>query len=494
MKPYMIILIVFFFVISGNNIVLSDDNGNSNAALMSEYPSLNKPDFLPTKFGYGIISLDSTRDRDIAFNFEMNELYFTRNINGRLKIHCMKKINGVWEMPEPVLFNDDYQSAEPVFSPDGNSLFFISTIPLSGNGDDDNFNIWCVKKEKDGWGNPIRVSESIDFYPTFTKNNKMYFTDVQNDLFSADLENGQMVNRQNLGENINTSGAEYNSMVAPDESYLIFTSFGWGDGFGGGDLFISFKDENGNWGKPINMGGGINSNAHEYCPSLSPDGKYLFFTSNRNNGDDIYWVDAKIIDELKTKDLNIADYLLKSIANDENLIINELYKNLEKEYSQYCYFSESVLDNVGNRLLVLKKTKEAVLVFDLIQEIYPDDYNDFHKLKTAVLNDDTRTYERFRQKYSRQPQLMSGAFEFNINTLGYRFLLNQYLNEALRVFKLYVDLMPASFNSYDSYGEALLTAGDTTQAIINYRKSLELNLNNNNAVQVLRVIDPLKTP
>jgi tetratricopeptide (TPR) repeat protein len=476
------------FIISSNNIAQLTENNES--ALISEYPSLNEPGLLPMIFGADIISLDTTRDRDITFSSDMNELYFTRSINRQLKIYIMKKVNGVWTMPQPASFTDEYQSAEPVFSPDGRKLFYISTRPLSGSGDEDNFNIWFVKKENENWGIPKRLSESIDFYPTFTKENKVYFTDAQNDLYTAELKNSQLVNRQKLSENINTIGAEYNSMVAHDESYLIFTSFGWGDGFGGGDLFISFKDENGDWNKPINMGGGINSNGHEYCPSLSPDGKYLFFTSNKNNSDDIYWVDAAIIDVLKTTNLNISDHLVTSLIKNGDLNLDELYGSLEDDYSRYCYFSESVLDNVGNRLIGLQKTDEALMAFDLILKIYPDDYNDFHKLKTALLNDDNRTYERLRQKYIRKPQLIDGRFEFNINTLGYRFLFNQYLNEALKTFELYVNLMPNSFNSYDSYGEALLATGDTTQAIVNYKKSLELNPNNNNAVQVLKAINP----
>ena len=98
-------------------------------------------------------------------------------------------------------------------------------------------------------------------------------------------------------------------------------------GFGGVDLFVSFKKEDGSWTKGKNMGADINSSATEYCPTVSPDGKYFFFTSNRkayksysetpltyeekirilnshgNGLGDIYWVDARIIEELKPDEL-----------------------------------------------------------------------------------------------------------------------------------------------------------------------------------------------
>jgi tetratricopeptide (TPR) repeat protein len=489
MKRTIITFIILILLISGNNIAQLNDKTNIDDALKSLYPTIGTPEYLPIKFGEGIISLDSTRDRDMAISLEFDEIYFTRIINGQMKIHSMKKVEGTWTMPQLASFTDYYQSAEPAFSIDGNRLFYISTKPSEGSTEEINSNIWYLTKNGDEWTQPTRLSENIDFYPTFTKNNKVYYTDAQNDLFSANFENGQLVNRQKLGDNINTEGAEYNSFVAPDESYLIFTSFGWGDGFGGGDLYISFKDENGNWRKPVNMGGGINSNRHEYCPSLSPDGKYLFFTSNKNNGDDLYWIDANIINVLKNKNLNIANYLVSAISKDQNVNLEEIYSELEKGYSQYCFFDETVLDNVSNRLLSLNKTSEVLKTIELIEKLYPNEFNDFHKLKTAILTNDSRAYERLKQKYSRQPQLMRGRFEFNINTLGYRFLINQYIDEALKVFELYVYLLPNSSNSYDSYGEALLAKGDTTQAIVNYKKSLELNPNNNNAVQVLQALN-----
>jgi tetratricopeptide (TPR) repeat protein len=57
--------------------------------------------------------------------------------------------------------------------------------------------------------------------------------------------------------------------------------------------------------------------------------------------------------------------------------------------------------------------------------------------------------------------------------------------EAVRIFSLNVEAYPASFNVYDSYGEGLMYAGDTAQAIINYEKSLKINPDNTNAVNIL---------
>ena len=65
--------------------------------------------------------------------------------------------------------------------------------------------------------------------------------------------NGQFQVPVKLGDHINNPQAEYNSFIAADESYLIFTSFVWGRGSGGGDLFISFRNTDGSWTKARNL-------------------------------------------------------------------------------------------------------------------------------------------------------------------------------------------------------------------------------------------------
>lgn len=72
------------------------------------------------------------------------------------------------------------------------------------------------------------------------------------------------------------------------------------DGYGDSDLYISFRNEDGSWGKGINMGDTINTEIEEGYASITPDGKYLFFNRFPERGKaDIYWVDARIIETLR---------------------------------------------------------------------------------------------------------------------------------------------------------------------------------------------------
>ena len=69
---------------------------------------------------------------------------------------------------------------------------------------------------------------------------------------------------------------------------------------------------------------------------------------------------------------------------------------------------------------------------------------------------------------------------------GYKYLHNGNAEFAVEIFKLSTEVFPDRDNPYDSYAEALMTLGKNEEAIKNYKKSLELNPNNNNAVKMLK--------
>lgn len=99
--------------------------------------------------------------------------------------------------------------------------------------------------------------------------------------------------------NINFGDWNAHPYIAPDESYLIWDDQDEG-GFGGADLYISFRNPDGSWGDRINMGDKINTSFGENGAVLTPDGKYLFFNryiSEDNAG--MYWVDAQVIETLR---------------------------------------------------------------------------------------------------------------------------------------------------------------------------------------------------
>ena len=76
--------------------------------------------------------------------------------------------------------------------------------------------------------------------------------------------------------------------------------------------------------------------------------------------------------------------------------------------------------------------------------------------------------------------------EDRLNSLGYGFLRQKKLPEALAYFKLNVEFYPNSWNVYDSLAEGHMERGEKELAISNFKKSLEMNPKNNNAVEMLK--------
>jgi hypothetical protein len=119
----------------------------------------------------------------------------------------------------------------------------------------------------------------------------------------ANFADGKYADPIFLGSDINSEKHDWDAYIAPDESYIVFSSLGREDTHGTMDLYISFKKEDGNWTQSKNMGLDVNSAFDEICPSVTLDGNYLFFTSRRKGNSDIYWVSAKIIEELRPENL-----------------------------------------------------------------------------------------------------------------------------------------------------------------------------------------------
>lgn len=84
--------------------------------------------------------------------------------------------------------------------------------------------------------------------------------------------------------------------------------------------------------------------------------------------------------------------------------------------------------------------------------------------------------------------------EDELNRLGYQLLQRGKRDEAIEIFKLNVEAYPKGFNTYDSLGEAYMVAGNKELAIVNYKKSLELNAGNTNATETLKRLESKAEP
>jgi len=112
-----------------------------------------------------------------------------------------------------------------------------------------------------------------------------------------------------MGEPVNSEFTESDSCVAPDGSYIVITSSRPG-GPGHGDLYVSFRDAaSGEGSEPKLLGHRINTIDTDYCPMVTPDGKFLFFSRRISEpkdsgwagltGGNVYWISTEAIEALR---------------------------------------------------------------------------------------------------------------------------------------------------------------------------------------------------
>ena len=104
---------------------------------------------------------------------------------------------------------------------------------------------------------------------------------VQEDFYITRFIDGKWEPAVPIGAPINTTGNEGAQQISADGNTLVFTGCNRRDGYGQCDIYFAKKDIYGRWGKPYNAGSTINTSASEKQPCLSPDGRFLFFSSNR---------------------------------------------------------------------------------------------------------------------------------------------------------------------------------------------------------------------
>jgi hypothetical protein len=190
-----------------------------------------------------------------------------------------------------------------------------------------------MDRTENGWGEPVNLGEPVNskydkYFPSITKSGTIYFTrenpDRTNFILRSKFIDGKYSEPEKLPAQINFGADRFNAFISPDENFIIVSVYRAKDGKGAADYYIVFRNEDDTWREPINMGDKINSAFNEYSPYVSPDGKYFFFMSMKqdenlfngkenfsferikkiynspgNGNSATFWIDSKIIDELK---------------------------------------------------------------------------------------------------------------------------------------------------------------------------------------------------
>jgi Tol biopolymer transport system component len=298
-----LLLAATIVLIASGLYVQADESGSP--FLKGPYLGQKPPGTTPEVFAPGFVSTPA-HEFSCSFTPDGKEFYFARrdpNLNYPV-VMATKLLGGTWTKPALVPFVDGGMSFEPIVTPDGGRLYFMSGKPVPGQAGPP-MNIFYVDREGDAWssaknaGAPFNPAKAM--FISSTSDGTIYTTDISQGPGSEAIAvarkiDGEYKTLERVGPPVNAGTQSMYPFIAPDGSYLIFNSRRPAEKIQS-VLLVSFRTADGGWSEPrlIDLG------AEAGTPFVSRDGEFLFFTSGEKGKSDIYWVSAEVIEALRPK-------------------------------------------------------------------------------------------------------------------------------------------------------------------------------------------------
>ncbi len=275
--------------------------------LTGPYLGQTPPDTIPRLFAKGIVSTSRGLHANIDFSPRLDEACWTHGDT----LYFIKIENGTWNMPKKLTVKAGYSIDAPFYSFDGDRLYFVSGLRDSTGMMNDE-RVWFIERRGQSWSEPALFDSVVNAKPLhwqISMDRKGNVYTGAGHICCAQFENGAYHPLERLSSNINAVpdsagpyAGEVGPFISPDGDYLIFNRFSpppaWSVAF-----LISFRKNDGGWTDPIDLGERLGGGG--MLARVSPDGKYLFFLSDRPGSArerSIYWVDAAIINDLRPAD------------------------------------------------------------------------------------------------------------------------------------------------------------------------------------------------
>jgi Tol biopolymer transport system component len=265
------------------------------AAIVAHSQDVIDPKAKPSVFAPGVVS---TKAGEFAPTFapDAKTVYFTGD---GYKICFSNLIDAKWTKPEVAAFSGQWKDMDPFLSPDGKRLFFSSYRPSgesSQNIQQKFAHIWYVERTANGqWSAarhleaPVNLQGINNYAPAVSKFGTIYFYSPNRDT----LHRTSYYCRW-LGDHydtpkivpINGLGGVHDPYISADERFLIFAS--------AGELYIDFRDGD-HWSERRKLSSQINDGNKNSSPCVSPDGRTLYYSSNREDGILMVPIDLSLI-------------------------------------------------------------------------------------------------------------------------------------------------------------------------------------------------------
>ena len=256
---------------------------------IGDYLGQDPPGSIPVPFAVDVLPAGAFAG---TFAPDLTEFYYnTPGFGGRAEIAGLRLIEGTWT---PIDFVVPY-AFEPHISPTGDRMFYVIEDGGMGQG-------YVSVREGSGWSEPQHLPGTVNgtyhfpMYFTSTLDGTLFWTKLSNDasLVSAPFADGTFSPARKLGFSLNYRGGCAHPGVAPDGSYVLFDM----ESNGQSDLYVSFATATGGWAQAVRIDTLSEPDADEMAPSVSPDGKIIFF-NRMSTPAGIYWVDAGVLDEYR---------------------------------------------------------------------------------------------------------------------------------------------------------------------------------------------------
>lgn len=268
---------IFTVVVSIGLLVARPSQAQTNGSTYEEKILLNSD---LEMVGAGVI----TNSRSVSagtFTSDLDTIYYsiTDRAFTRMTILSSHRRDTTWSEPQVVPFSGLWSDSDPHLTPDGTRMFFISNRPMPGEEFHPDLNIWYVdRRENATWSDPQPVSAEIndpgfENYPSPDANGSLYFG-RQGRLFVASLgPDGTYGDVEEL------PFQGWSPAISPDGRMLVFMKT-HPDQPMTTNLWLSINDH-GNWSVPKPFDAPVNSFFGETAARITPDGRYLTFSSDR---------------------------------------------------------------------------------------------------------------------------------------------------------------------------------------------------------------------
>ncbi len=244
------------------------ESGNTLLAIEAYNNAIQiNPDFFPEMY-FSLAQLEMKSNKFVDAKMHIENYLANKNAKPELKPrakHLIKTCEfAIDAIKNPVPFNPEnigdsvnteYDEYWPSLTADEQMLIITRLVPKNTNPQ-----------------NQMQINTNNPFHRNFQED---FYISLKVDKF--------WTKTMNAGKPLNTSGNEGAQSISVDGKLMYFTACNRSDGKGRCDIYLSKVNPEG-WSEPVNIGSPVNSEYWEAQPSISPDGKTLFFVSNREGG------------------------------------------------------------------------------------------------------------------------------------------------------------------------------------------------------------------